>query len=328
MSRILCCVLFCIVIFGLLCGCNSDDEVELPKNLHNLTNTDYEDDWFPSWSPDGKRIAFITQSGWSDIGISVMDSNGKNRRELIETDTFYHLSWSPDSKRIVFHHDGGIAIMDTNGKIQSNLAYLKGAESPSWSPDGQSIAFSYYQGSRNPSRYDEGNWDIYVIDTDGKIQQNLTSNLAIETDDPSWSSVATDPSWSPDGQSIAFSYYQGSRIYNPDYYYKGNWDIYVMDADGKNQRNITNSLGDEEDPSWSPDGNMIAFQAGKENSSYHKICVMDVYGKDRRNLVSIAGWNAWEPSWSPDGKKIAFSFYHYSDDKGYWIQDIYTVDYP
>jgi Tol biopolymer transport system component len=306
------------MISNLFCGCSFDDfddEADLPKNLHNLTNTDVEDDWFPSWSPDGKKIAFITQSGWSDWGISTMDANGKNRRELIEINTFYTPSWSPDGKRIVFSwdnfgHGDYVCIMDADGRNQSNLSYFGGAQSPSWSPDGQSIAFSCYQGTRyNPYPLND-NFDICVMNTDGENLQNLTSTPTCEAD----------PSWSPDGQSIAFSRYQG------------NWDIYIMDSDGNNQRNLTNSPEDDgEDPSWSPDGMNIAFQANQDISlsySYHKICVMDKDGRNRRDLVNIADWNACHPSWSPNGKKIAFSFYHYSDDKGYVIQDIYTVDYP
>ena len=79
----------------------------------------------------------------------------------------------------------------------------------------------------------------------------------------------------------------------------GNEDIYVMDTNGKNQRKLTNHPEDEDDPSWSPDGQQIAFERDWE------IYVMDTDGQNPQRLTDNPAVDH-SPSWSPDGKHIAF----------------------
>ena len=73
-------------------------------------------------------------------------------------------------------------------------------------------------------------------------------------------------------------------------------EICVMDADGDNEVRLTDDPGFDAEPSWSPDGNRIAFNRG------HDIYIMD---SDGRNLTILTGGR--EPAWSPDGTKIAFT---------------------
>ena len=88
---------------------------------------------------------------------------------------------------------------------------------PAWSPDGRKIAFSGYP--------EELNFEIYVMDADGKNQTRLT------TWSPDNFGGDTHPSWSPDGQRIAFVSQKDLDLVMDD--------IYVMDADGKNQKRLT-----------------------------------------------------------------------------------------
>ena len=84
----------------------------------------------------------------------------------------------------------------------------------------------------------------------------------------------------------------------------GNFEIYVMNPDGKNQQRLTNNPADEWDPSWAPGGKGIVFSSKRDRNS--EIYVMDADGGNPRRLT-INRRNDWHPSWSPDGERIAFA---------------------
>ena len=86
------------------------------------------------------------------------------------------------------------------------------------------------------------------------------------------------PSWSPDGNQIVFQS-------NPNR--DGNFDIYVMDSDGNNRRQLTDDPASDRSPSWSPDGNQIVFQSNRDGNS--AIYVVDVKGGDPGPLTSVPG---------------------------------------
>ena len=84
----------------------------------------------------------------------------------------------------------------------------------------------------------------------------------------------------------------------------GNLEIYVMDADGGNQENLTNHPAYDGQPDWSPDGTKIAFVSGRDGVS--QIYVMDADGKNVDRLTDGRATKR-DPDWSPDGGKIAFT---------------------
>ena len=98
------------------------------------------------------------------------------------------------------------------------------------------------------------------------------------------------PAWSPGGRKVVFA----SRR-------SGNWDVYVVNADGSGQRNLTRNRERDGFPAWSPDGRKIAFVRSRDGSD--RLYVMNPDGSGQRMLAR----RGHLPAWSPDGRKIAFS---------------------
>ena len=132
---------------------------------------------------------------------------------------------------------------------------------------------------RSPSSQDGIN-HIEVMDADGQNRVRYEDRTM-------------QPSWSPDGQQIAFVSLKD----------EGN-EIYVMDADGQGLERVTHDLVPKENPSFSPDGGRIAYW-GEEEGFFH-IYVVGVDGKNLKRLTHNQE-NHRGPAWSPDGGVIAYA---------------------
>ena len=176
-----------------------------------------------------------------------------------------------------------IYVMDADGKNQRRLTHHPADDSlPSWSPDGQKIAFSSYRNG--------GNIQIFVMGSDGQNPIRLTDGV--------WDD---NPDWSPDGQKIAFTSHKDEGLAGAEAW---NVEIYVMDSDGKNRKRLTDIIGNNFEPSWSPGSQRIAFVSSREDE-WNEIYVMDADGANQKRLTHNMVSDR-QPTWSPDGIKIAF----------------------
>ena len=237
----------------------------------------------PSWSPDGRRIAFVSDRNGGNYQVYVMDSNGKNIRRLTDGEYDWRPAWSPDGQWIAFHSRRGkekakIYVVTPDGTNLRRLA----ADIPStdieaaWSPDSQQIAFKSYREGRTG--------EIYVMDVDGTNQQKLTHDAAVNGD----------PAWSPDGSKIAFS----AQLDNDD----GDIIIAVMNADGTNRKNLTENVlkgvwETDSGPAWSPDGRMIAYDSGIPGRNDTAIHLMTVDGVHLKRLGKLHNGVDYSPDW-------------------------------
>ena len=273
-------------------------------NQRRLTNNS-DVDTFPSWSPDGKRIAFVSDrdghviKGRPTYEIYVMDADGSNQQNVTnDPHDDRSPSWSPDGKQIVFSarreepFNYEIYVMDADGGNEHRLTNNpRDDRFPSWSPDGERIVFSARKDGHFENKF-AVTYEIYVMDADGQNEQRLTDNRNND-----W-----DPVWSPDGKRIAFSADRKGDVVS--------WDIYVMNADGGNQQKLTNHRAWDGSPSWSPDGERIAFMSARDRNLNSEIYVMDANGGNQQNLTNNLGSDAG-PAWfnspfsvSPAGKQF------------------------
>jgi TolB protein len=137
-----------------------------------------------------------------------------------------------------------------------------------------------------------GVYALYAMNADGSRQEQLSRVPHGTSQTKAGLFFQTDPTWSPDGRSIAFS---SGR--------SGVSQIYVMNADGKGAaRRLGNSPADASEPAWSPDGRRIVVAVGDPPHVY----VMLADGRGKAHPLGGGGASQAFPAWSPDGTRIAY----------------------
>ncbi len=271
--------------------------------------------------PSGK-IAYVCQIYKVQVGdqICIMNADGSDQRRLTTEDYTRHFypSMAPDGESVVYAQFGGENVYDIyemtlDGEATQLTDGLGVLTAPEISPDGNQIAFTYW--SPEVERH-----SIWVMQRNGSNPHAVTSH--------GW-----DPTWSPDGQKILFaSDVNGSvqmytvtlesgdvaqvnempllrgrtdwSVQEEIVTYSGtSWhrELYLMNADGSNVRQITPSGGNSQGPSFSPDGNWVTFTAyfdryGDDHGC--EIYIMRTDGSDLRRLTNN-DFCDWQPRWGP-----------------------------
>ena len=201
-----------------------------------------------AWSPDGRSIAYRdSRRGINeDDEVYVMASDGSGVRNVSnDPANDWGPDWSPDGEWIVFNSDrdgfplGGYLVRP-DGTDLHRIETDAWFEYPSYSPDGSRIVFMGHDG---------GDYDIYVLE----VATGETTRLTDAPGGDGW------PAWSPDGTTIAFKTERDDCLRAPDR--EDCWrtdepgehhDIWLMDAEGTDQRRVTPEVG--QFVAWSPDG--------------------------------------------------------------------------
>jgi TolB protein len=244
------------------------------NNQHQLTHLE-SIALSPRPSPDNSRVAFsaLSRGSWEIMMYSL------DLKRLVTFPRFgggnYSPAWSPDGQKIAFsssrNGDPEIYVVNNDGTGLRRVTAYKGADvSPTWNPrTGTQIAWVSGR---------TGLPQIYTMDADGTNPQRITDQ-----------GYAVSPSWSPNGQFLAFAWI---RHYGPGA--PGASDIYVLDVVSRQFVQLTHDAGRNDFPSWSPDNRHIVFQSNRAGGE--QIWSMLADGSQQRQLTH-AGGNT-QPSWS------------------------------
>jgi dipeptidyl aminopeptidase/acylaminoacyl peptidase len=260
----------------------------------------------PRWSPDGKYLAFLSARNEGKTQVWLLNRSGGEAQRLTGTpqdvDGF---AWSPDSTRLV-------VILRDPSEEELAEAKTKDKEKGDDDKDKKPKTRKPWVIDRLQFKTDEVGYldrrraHLYILDLATK---NLTQITSGDYDD-------AHPAWSPDSSLIAFA----SNRSKPDPDRTYNTDIWVVAANnsdkGAQLTQVTTNPGDDDVPSWSPDGKLITYitQLDPRFFQYatHHIAVSPASGGAARVLTQSFDRNATEPRFSPDGSSI----YFIADDDG------------
>ncbi|HXK41729.1 MAG TPA: DPP IV N-terminal domain-containing protein [Anaerolineae bacterium] len=255
----------------------NDDIYLLSQNDRQLLRLTYDPaaDRDPAWSPDGRWLAFASQraSSWD---LYLMDMQSGTVLRLTRDPSFEaRPSWSPDSQWLAYEvYDGenfDIYVLSVDGEQKYRLTNHPAPDfSPAWSPDGRHIAFTSLR---------DGSKDIHVISLDTGEVINLTQSQEQQEDYAAWS---------PDGAFLSYS--AGTP---------GNEEILVLpfDKDAIAMGEVRPMLfGTGGQPTWSPDGQALAFIYRRNERSYLVAANISGWALAQEGYSS-SNWMA-VPSWS------------------------------
>lgn len=310
--------LCCVFVLLLAVGCDDDGEpidetrrdsarqipIELAGSLQNA-----------AWSPDGEAIVFTRFSrGYNEepADLYIAEVGDGSLTELVSDGSgnvnLPGSAWNAVTEQIVFSssrepHDEIYLIEDGGSPGDEQRITFRDdfmAYEPSFSPDGDWVVFESHLLDQ------EDNGVIMRTRVDGtEAPQALT-----RADDD-----CRQPNWAPAGDLILYQRQAG-----------GSWDIWVMNADGSDPRQVTDGPGDKTDASFSPDGQWIVYSSDEDELDLANIFIIPVSGGESTRVTDWDGYDG-APSWSPDGSRIVFES-HAGDPDDSSGTTLWVIDAP
>ena len=224
------------------------------------------------------RIAFISdESGSKEVYLADYDGQNKNK---ITSDKVIVTSpnWSADGKSLIY-------LSYLNYRTELFLHNLKNNERRSLSsyPGLNAFADVSKKGEIALTLSKDGDPEIYLMDENGFNLKRLTDHQGVDAS----------PSWSPDGESLAFVSDRG-----------GSPQIYILQKSTKKARRVTYQGSYNTSPAWSPRGNLIAYTSRLEGK--FEIALLNL-GDEKVEILTSGQGNKEDPSWAPNGRQIVFS---------------------
>jgi hypothetical protein len=239
---------------------------------------------WPVFSPDGKKIAYLSNRGsdYAGTDLYVMDRDGTNRR-LVKSGVSSRPDFYPDGKRILYSRKhvvnrygstvNDLFVYDLEDNEEKRITNGARVSDPDLSPDGGTIV-----GVKNG----DGTHRIVILDAGGRNERELYSS--------EMGTQFYNPSFSPDGERILFGIFRN-----------GTRDIAVLSVDGAGFENLLATPSDERDASWTADGKGVAFSCDRTG-------IFDAYeldletGRIARRTAVVGG--AFNPDISEDGALV------------------------
>jgi TolB protein len=229
----------------------------------------------PAWSPTGESVVF-TVLGNNGTQVHELDVRTGRTRRISQIRAGLNITpiYQPDGSGILYAQgtgNGTDLIFSTldSGPPPRRITVGRGTDntSPAYSPDGRQIAFISGK---------SGQPQVYIMDADGSNIQLLTPYTAGKR------SYRTSPDWSPDGHAIAYEQQNG------------NFQVWMIDLRDRIPKQLT-SEGENEDPSWAPDGRHLVFSSTRSGNK--QLWILDIETGRTRQLTHSRG--ARLAAWSP-----------------------------
>ena len=272
------------LVFTAMSGASMDLAVQTLGGAPVPLTADAFRDGEASFSPDGRRIAFVSDRGGS-LDIWVMSADGRDPRQLT-TDAANDVSpsWGPDGQRIAFVSDREgdrtniFVVALASGEVSQLTMQDQGLAFPAWSPDGQWIVYSA-AGAADPIDPALTPLQLEIIPAAGGAPRVLHGGAG-----KNWGAA-----WSPDGERIAFSWTRaGSDLHDVAW-------LQVINRDGTWLRRLDPGVWADYAPAWAPDGRRIAFTSTR--NGIPQTYIWDLESDELR--LAFGGMRASDAGWAP-----------------------------